>query len=92
MAATSERYGDLIIWVERVIDSCQNMEQIKTADRLLRLLDERLTKELDSELYFQVKISLLSKLRIREDSLYAERMVIAARKIHERDSDEGNLS
>ena len=42
MAATSSKPGDLIKWVERVIDSCETPLQEIAAKKLVRLLEKRL--------------------------------------------------
>ena len=35
MAATSKHYGDVHIWILKVINSCVNVDQVRNADRLI---------------------------------------------------------
>lgn len=35
MAATSKHYGDVHIWILKVINSCVNVDQVRSADRLV---------------------------------------------------------
>ena len=45
MGATSNHYGDISAWVEKVIESCETSKQAITADRLLRNFEDRLISE-----------------------------------------------
>jgi hypothetical protein len=42
MENRSKHYGDIKLWVEKVINSCENMGQIKTADRLINNFNKQL--------------------------------------------------
>ena len=39
-------YGDVVRWIERVIDSCETSPQIKTAQKLIRLFEDQYYSEL----------------------------------------------
>jgi hypothetical protein len=45
MAATSNHDGDVGIWIEKVINSCETPQQEITARKLLRLFEERLLRD-----------------------------------------------
>lgn len=36
MAATSKHYGDVALWIEKVIDSCETQEQDRAARNLIK--------------------------------------------------------
>ena len=36
MAATSKHYGDVAIWIKKVIDSCETQEQDRAARNLIK--------------------------------------------------------
>ena len=42
MENRSEHYGDIKLWVEKVINSCKTMGQIKTAERLINNFNKQL--------------------------------------------------
>lgn len=54
----SNHYGDIIQWIEKVIDSCQNIEQLKVAKRLVSNFENKLDKDNPSS----TNIILTSKL------------------------------
>jgi len=35
MAANSSHYGDINMWIEKVIDSCDSLNQLSTAQKLI---------------------------------------------------------
>ena len=41
MAATSNHYGDVLIWIEKVIDSCETPLQEISARKLVRLYEQQ---------------------------------------------------
>lgn len=45
MGAKSNHYGDISIWVEKVIESCQTSIQAKVAGKLLQNFENRLISE-----------------------------------------------
>ena len=42
MTNRSTHYGDIKIWIEKVIDSCESMEHVKTTRRLITNFDKQL--------------------------------------------------
>lgn len=60
MSAKSKHYGDVIIWIEKVIDSCTHPLQEITARHLIQNF-EKLYYEVDKSFSFE----LSSKLRTR---------------------------
>ena len=44
--STNPHYGDVVRWIERVIDSCKTTDQIKTAESLIRLFEVQYSEEL----------------------------------------------
>jgi hypothetical protein len=69
MAATSKHYGDVAIWIEKVIDSCETREQ----DQVARKLINQFTK-VYSELEFGVYSKLTRDLSIRLDDKTMNRL------------------
>jgi len=45
MGAISNHYGDIITWIEKVIESCETSKQTITTHRLLRNFENRLVSE-----------------------------------------------
>ena len=43
---TNPHYGDVVRWIERVIDSCETPKQTKSAERLIRLFENQYHGEL----------------------------------------------
>ena len=43
---TNPHYGDVVRWIERVIDSCETPKQTKSAERLIRLFESQYHEEL----------------------------------------------
>jgi len=72
MAATSKHYGDVVIWIEKVINSCETPIQELTARRLVRLFEnqyQNIDRELDWSLSRKLRMSLDSKVYSRMDRL-----------------------
>ena len=72
MAATSKHYGDVVIWIEKVINSCETPIQELTARRLVRLFEsqyQNIDRELDWSLSGKLRMSLDSKVYSRMDRL-----------------------
>jgi hypothetical protein len=45
MAATSKHYGDIAIWVEKVINSSETYQQCISAKRLMYIFESMLAKD-----------------------------------------------
>ena len=67
MAATSNHTGDIGLWIEKVIGSCETWEQEASARKLVRLFMSRLLRE-DSDLYGHYDRLLRQRL---DDTYYA---------------------
>ena len=61
MPATSKHYGDVTIWIEKVIESCETPIQEVTARRLVRLFESRYN-DIDQELNWNLSRRLRSAL------------------------------
>lgn len=57
MAAASKHYGDVAIWIEKVINSCETYSQEATARRLVCLF-KRQYQDIDSELNWALSTRL----------------------------------
>lgn len=63
MAATSSKPGDLLLWVEKVIDSCETPFQEITAKKLIRLFEAKLDRDnYPKELKWAIHRSLRDRL------------------------------
>ena len=63
MAALSSKPGDLVLWVEKVIDSCETPLQEIVAKKLIRLLETRLDQvNYPKELKWAIHRSLRDRL------------------------------
>lgn len=69
MAATSNHIGDIGLWIEKVIDSCETPKQEISARKLVSLFEDRLLRE-GSEFYRYYS----RKLRDRLDAKFYERL------------------
>jgi hypothetical protein len=69
MAATSNHIGDVGLWIEKVIDSCETSKQESGARKLVSLFEDRLLRE-GSEFYRYYS----RKLRNRLDDKFYERI------------------
>jgi hypothetical protein len=73
MAASSKHYGDVVNWIEKVIDSCETPLQELTARRLVRLFEsqyQNIDRELDWSLSRKLRMSLDSKVYSRLDKKF----------------------
>jgi hypothetical protein len=61
MGALSKHYGDMIIWVKAVINSCTDYKQTKAADRLIWLLRSRLPEDIQSKVFAELNALLGNK-------------------------------
>jgi hypothetical protein len=67
MAATSNHNGDIGLWIEKVIDSCETTSQAISARKLVSLFRDRLLRE-GSESYDYYARTLSARL---DGKLYA---------------------
>ena len=61
MAATSRHHGDISIWIEKVIDSCETPSQELSARRLVRLYEKQYSY-LEYPVYRELILRLQNKL------------------------------
>ena len=63
MAATSNHYGDIANWIEKVIDSCNHPKQQATAQRLINNFEKYLLRSnVDTNVYTELSRRLNLKL------------------------------
>jgi hypothetical protein len=64
MAAVSKHYGDVNMWIEKIIDSCNSNKQLPTIRRLIQQFSYRLMVEenLKFDFYFTIIRNLETKL------------------------------
>lgn len=48
MAANSKHYGDVLIWIGKVIDSCETKEQLYNSRKLILMFERQYTSNLKS--------------------------------------------
>lgn len=68
MEKRSRHYGDVTKWIEKVIDSCQTWDQVRTASKLVSNFDRQLSKEKN---YFKISYSTTDILRYKIDQVRA---------------------
>ncbi|CAB4218987.1 hypothetical protein UFOVP1604_70 [uncultured Caudovirales phage] len=69
MAATSKHYGDVALWIEKVIDSCETQEQDRAARKLIAQF-----MVVHHDLEFVVLNKLTSDLSMRLDDRTMDRL------------------
>ena len=73
MGATSKHHGDVAIWIEKVINSCETPLQEITARRLVRLFESQyqdIDQELGWALSRKLRAALDNKVYTRMDKLH----------------------
>jgi predicted nucleotide-binding protein (sugar kinase/HSP70/actin superfamily) len=56
MAAVSKHYGDVNMWIEKIIDSCNSNKQLPTIRRLIQQFDKMLKDNNTLDFYFKLDI------------------------------------
>lgn len=72
MGATSKHHGDVAIWIEKVINSCETPIQEVAARRLVRLFESQyqdVDRELGWDLSRRLRVALDNKVYTRMDKL-----------------------
>ena len=54
-------YGDVVLWIEKNIETCQTVEQVKTAEKLIRLFWTEYQKDLTFHEMGSINRDLLRK-------------------------------
>jgi deoxyhypusine synthase len=76
MAAVSKHYGDVNVWIEKIIDSCDSTKQQLTIYKLIRQFNKMLNKDNTLDYSFQRDIiwQLERKLDIKIWELYDKKI------------------
>lgn len=64
MIKMGKHYGDIKIWIEKVIDSCETMEHIKVARRLISNFSEQLERKCVAEYWREYYYSIIRPLSL----------------------------
>jgi hypothetical protein len=76
MEKRSTHYGDVAKWIEKIIDSCETLQQTFTAGKLIRNFRNQLIKNTPDKYWrdyqYDVIWPLESKLNIKRDNLIKE--------------------
>jgi hypothetical protein len=62
MAATSKHYGDIALWVEKVINSSETFQQCISAKRLMYIFESMLDKDTKLEYYDKKNLLIGAKV------------------------------
>ena len=63
MAAASKHYGDVNVWIEKIIDSCDSTKQGPTIQNLINQFEKMLDNDSKLDSYF--RRTLIRNLEIR---------------------------
>jgi hypothetical protein len=63
MAAVSKHYGDVNVWIEKIIDSCDSPKQEQTIQNLINQFEKMLDNDSKLDSYF--RRTLIRNLEIR---------------------------
>jgi deoxyhypusine synthase len=76
MAAVSKHYGDVNVWIEKIIDSCDSTKQQQTIYKLIQQFNKMLNKDNTLDYSFQRDIiwQLERKLDIKIWELYDKKI------------------
>ncbi len=58
----SNHYGDTYIWIERVIDSCMNVEQLYSAEKIVDNFSSQLFNKFPENYYTSYHYKIISPL------------------------------
>ena len=71
MAATSNHWGDISIWIKKVISSMNDKKQYTAVQNLIFLLSDSMRKQgIELGLVHTVQRTLLHKLHMKNDELW----------------------
>jgi hypothetical protein len=78
MENRSTHYGDIMNWIEKVINSCETREQTFSAMRLVRNFEKQLQRKQHEnywrEHYYNIISPLEHELRIKRDELLKKQL------------------
>jgi hypothetical protein len=66
MAAASKHYGDVNVWIEKIIDSCDSTKQQRTIQNLINQFKKILDK--DNTLEFDFRSNIIWQLERKLDN------------------------
>ena len=66
MAAVSKHYGDVNVWIEKIIDSCESTKQQRTIQNLINQFKKILDK--DNTLEFDFRSNIIWQLERKLDN------------------------
>jgi hypothetical protein len=66
MAAVSKHYGDVNVWIEKIIDSCDSTKQQRTIQNLINQFKKILDK--DNTLEFDFRSNIIWQLERKLDN------------------------
>jgi len=66
MAAVSKHYGDVNVWIEKIINSCDSPKQEQTIQNLINQFEKMLDNDSKLDSYF--RRTLIRNLEIRFDN------------------------
>ena len=78
MENRSRHYGDIKLWIEKVIDSCETIEHIKLTKKLIFNFDKQLEKKSVSEYWRENYYTIISPLNFllsnKEDEIFNKQL------------------
>lgn len=72
MENRSSHYGDIVKWIEKVIDSCETYEQSRTAGKLIRNFYNQLERKLGTSNYSTIIHPLESRLSYKRQEIQSK--------------------
>lgn len=64
MEKRSRHYGDVKLWIEKVIDSCETMEHVRTTEKLITNFDKQLEKKSVAEYWREHYYTIINPLNL----------------------------
>lgn len=64
MENRSRHYGDVKLWIEKVIDSCETMEHVRTTEKLITNFDKQLEKKSVAEYWREHYYTIINPLNL----------------------------
>ena len=67
MGATSNHYGDIATWIEKVIESCETIKQSNTTNKLLKNFENQLISEFPDSYWPNYYYDVIRPLKLQLD-------------------------
>ena len=64
MEKRSRHYGDIKLWIEKVIDTCETMDQIRSTKKLIINFDKQLEKKCVADYWREHYYTIINPLNI----------------------------